>query len=678
MKQEISGIFRSNEKNFGFVAYKAEDSKEEEEIFIPAKYVNSALDQDEVLVEVYKSKNGIKKAEGKIVKIIKRQKEELVGIFQKNGSFGFVVPDDKKIGTDIFIPKREIGKAKNEDKVVVKITKYPNSKEKKKAEGKIIEILGNVDASKVDILSIVKELKLPNEFPSFVLDEANKVPSVIDEKDIGNRRDLRGKKTFTIDGQDAKDLDDAVMVTKDQEGQYILDVHIADVSHYVKEDSILDKEAIFRGTSVYMLDRVIPMLPTNLSNGICSLNANVDRFALSCTMKINDQGIVIDTDIYKSVIKVTKRMSYDEVYKLINNLDEDIVKQNEKYIADFKLMEELAKILKNRRIDEGYLDLNIAESKIVLDKNGKAVDIKKYDNTFANQIIEQFMLTANESVAEKFYWLEAPFIYRVHEEPEYEKVKETNKFLKSLRVAIKAKNENVKTKAFAEVLDEVRDTENEKIVSNMLLRTLKVAKYEETNSGHFGIASKYYCHFTSPIRRYPDLFIHRVISKYLDANYKLNEKQFEKYETNAKDYAFKSSEAEKNATKAERLSIDVKKAEYMESKIGNKYEGTISSVTSFGMFVELENTVEGLVRFENINEEEYFIFNDEKRMLIGEHTGKTYKIGDKVKIRVIKASKQLRQIDFELVKQGEKSDVRKSKNRSKGKRKTKNKVIKTK
>lgn len=653
MKKEITGIFRRSEKKFGFVQYNQDGIDEKLEVFIPAKFTNGALDQDEVIVKILKDAEKGRKAEGKIDKIVKRQKDELVGTFEKGKSFGFVVPDDRKFGTDIFIPKRHIGSAKNNDKVVIKITKYPNKGSRENVEGKIIEVLGNKDEAKIDILSIVKELNIPNEFPEFVLDEAKTIPHIVDENNIPNRRDLRNKKTFTIDGEDAKDLDDAVMVTKNENGNYLLDVHIADVSYYVKENGIIDQEALTRGTSVYMLDRVIPMLPTNLSNGICSLNAKEDRFSLSCTMEIDNKGIVVNSDVYKAVINVTKRMSYKEVYKIITNSDPKIIEENKEYMEDFKMMEELAKILKQRRIESGYLDLNIPESKIILDKNGKTVDIIKYETNFANEIIEQFMLTANETIAEKFFWLEAPFIYRVHEEPEYDKVKETNKFLQSLRLSIKASNENVKTKAFAEVLDKVRGTENEKVISTMVLRTLKVARYEEVNRGHFGIASKYYCHFTSPIRRYPDLFIHRVISKYLEVGYNLPDKEREKLAGKAQKYAFDNSESEKNATKAERLSEDVKKAEYMEKRIGKQYDGIVSSVTSFGMFVELENTVEGLIRFEDMGSKEYFEYDEQKRILIGERSGKTYRIGDKVKIKVARASKQLRQIDFELLKQGD-------------------------
>ena len=641
-KKNIEGIFRANEKGFGFV----EIEEQEEDFFIPAKSVNGALNGDIVRVSVIKKKEGTKKAEAKVIKIVKRERESLVGIFQANKNFGFVVPDDKRFGTDIFIPKSKCKEAKNNDKVIAKITKYPEKG--KNAEGEIVEILGNVNQAGIDMLSVIKEFDLPNEFPVFVKEEAENISQIIDEEDIKNRKDLRQDTIFTIDGEDAKDLDDAINVYKNEDGNYCLDVHIADVSYYVKEGSKLDKEAIKRGTSVYMFDRVIPMLPFELSNGICSLNAGEDRFALSCSMEIDNKGNVISGDVYKSVIRVTERMSYTDVNKILNNLDEEVTKKYNEYIDKFKLMEELALILKARRLAQGYLNLDIPESKIILNENGKAIDVKKYETTFANEIIEQFMLTANETVAEKFYWLEAPFIYRVHEEPEYDKIQETNKFLFNIGEKIKCTKDNIRPKAFSDVLDKLKGTEYEKVISTLILRTLKVARYESENKGHFGIASKYYCHFTSPIRRYPDLFIHRIISEYIKKGYNIDEERISDLQNKAEKYAQTSSESEKNATKAERDAEDIKKAEYMEDKIGEEYFGIISSITAFGMFVELESTVEGLIRFENMGNE-YFIYDENKKTLIGERTNRKFKIGDQVKIRVISANKELRKVAFELV-----------------------------
>ena len=641
-KQRLTGKFCANEKGFGFISI----DEEKEDIFVPSKSVNGALDGDTVQFIVYKQKEGDKKAEARIVKIVKREKETVVGTFQKSKNFGFVVPDDKSFNTDIFIPKKKCREAKNDDKVLVYITKYPSKG--KNAEGEIMEILGNMNEAGVDLLSVVKEFGLNNEFPTEVLNYVETIPQKIEEKDIKNRRDFRKDRVFTIDGEDAKDLDDAIHVEKLENGNYKLDVHIADVSNYVKEDSVLDKEAVLRGTSVYMFDRVIPMLPFELSNGICSLNAGENRFALSCLMEIDEKGRVVSSDVCKSVIKVTERMTYTDVNKIINNEDEKVLKRYEPYIQDFKLMEELARILKARRVTNGYLNLEIPESKIVLDKDGKCIDVHKYETTFANEIIEQFMLTANETIAEKFYWLEAPFIYRVHEEPDYDKIQETNKFLFNIGYKIKASKDNIKPKAFSEVLDKIKGTEYEKVISTLILRALKVARYESENKGHFGIASSYYCHFTSPIRRYPDLFIHRVISEYIKDDYNVPEEKLQDFTAKANKYAETSSDCEKVATKAEREAEDIKKAEFMESKIGEEFDGIISSVTSFGMFVELENTVEGLIRFENMGGE-YFNYDETFKKLIGENSKKVYKIGDKVHIRVIEANKELRKVAFELV-----------------------------
>ena len=637
-----------------------------------------------------------------------KEKNTFVGTYQNSKNFGFVVPDDTSLGTDIFISKKNKNKAKNNQKVLVKITKYPEKK--KNAEGKIIEVIGNINQAGVDMLCLVKEYNLPYEFPIPVLKEAKSIKQEIDKQEIHNRLDLRKEEMFTIDGDDSKDLDDAVSVKKLKNGNYELGVHIADVSHYVKSGSKLDKEAITRGTSIYMLDRVIPMLPRELSNGICSLNAGQDRFAISAIMEINKEGNIVKSKIAKTVINVSERMTYNNVKIILENSNNkkkdnefientiktiedikisekldivnsenklkieeeklnkteidkkeeyktEIVKKYKKYISHFKRMEDLAKILKTRREKNGYLSLDIPESKIILDKNGIAVDVKKYETSFANEIIEQFMLTANEVVAETFNKLKAPFIYRVHEIPDMDKVKELNKFLFNLGYKIKINKDTVEPIAFEEVLKQIKGKPEEKVISTLILRTLKVAKYEPENKGHFGIASKCYCHFTSPIRRYPDLFIHRVISQYLnDNNNKIEIKNDistskkvnleEKYIGQAEKYAEQSSECEKIAQKVERDAEDVKKAEYMQNKIGEEYKGIISSVTSFGIFVELENTVEGLIRFDNLGNE-YFIYDEDNKTLIGEKTKKVYHIGDKIKIRVIAANKQTRRIDFE-------------------------------
>ena len=645
----IEGIFRRHQKGFGFV--KVEN--QEDEIYIAKQDTRGAFSGDKVLVKK-KSKSEGEREEGIILKVLEREKDTLVGTFQNNKSFGFVIPDDKKLCRDIFISKKNFGKARDNHKVLVKILKYPEKG--KKAEGKIIEVIGDVNEAGIDMLSLIKDYDLPYRFPKAVVKEAKKYGTTIDQNDVKNRVDLRGKyDIFTIDGEDAKDLDDAVCVQKLENGNYKLDVHIADVSYYVRENTLLDKEAKIRGTSIYMLDRVIPMLPRELSNGICSLNAGEDRFTLSVSMEINPKGNVISSDVYKGIINVTERMSYTDVQKILDNSDEEIVKKYEKYINDFKLMEELALILKNKRLEKGYLNLDIPESKIVLDKYGYAIDVHKYETSFSNEIIEQFMLTANEQVAEKFYWLKAPFIYRVHEDPDIEKVTELNKTLFNFGYTIKIKEEKIYPTEFSKVLEQAKDTPEEKIVSNLVLRTLKVAEYDAENKGHFGIASKYYCHFTSPIRRYPDLFIHRIISKYLENNYMMEEEEKEEYFKLAENDARQSTEREKIATQVERDSIDIKKAEYMEGKIGEEYDGIISGVTQFGVFVELENTVEGLIRFENLGDE-YFEYDPDRKTLIGERTKVVFKIGDKIKIRVIEANKQEKRISFERIIEEEKEN----------------------
>ena len=641
-KEEIIGTYRKNQKGFGFV--KIED--QEDEIYISRENSKNALNGDTVAIKIIAEKEGDKKQEGKIVKIVRHEKDTVVGTFQKSRNFAFVVPDDKNFGTDIFISKANWGKARDKKKVLVQILKYPEKG--KNAEGKVIEVLGGINEAGVDMLSLIKQYELPYKFPDEVVAEAKAYGDKIDPSDLPRRRDLRNDIIFTIDGEDAKDLDDAIHVEKLENGNYKLDVHIADVSHYVREKTELDKEAYLRGTSIYMLGRVIPMLPRELSNGICSLNAGEDRYTLSCSMEITPKAKIVSSDIYKGVICVTERMCYTDVQKILDRSDETVLKRYEKYISYFDLMAELANILKAKRKENGYLNLEIPESKIILDENGVAIDVKKYETYFANEIIEQFMLIANETVAEKFYWLQAPFIYRNHEAPDVDKVKELNKSLYNFGYKIKISKEKIiYPNEFAKILEDVKGKDEEKVVSNIILRTLRVAKYEAENKGHFGIASKYYCHFTSPIRRYPDLFIHRIISKYLDNDYLVNDFWIKKYEKRAEKRAENCSERERVATKVEREAEDIKKAEFMESKIGEEYEGIVSSVTNFGIFVELDNTVEGLIRYEKLGDE-YFIYNEEKRQAIGEHTGKVYQIGDKVKIRVANASKLMRQIDFEI------------------------------
>lgn len=638
----IEGIFRRHERGFGFVIVE----NQEDDIYIGKEDAKGAFSGDRVLVKLKKKSQGLRQ-EGRILKIIEHKKDTLVGTFQKNKNFGFVIPDDKKLCRDIFISKKNFGKARNNHKVLVQITKYPQKG--RKAEGKILEVIGNVNEAGIDMISLIKDYELPYRFPKEVVKEAQEFGNKINPNDITGRVDLRGKyDIFTIDGEDAKDLDDAVCVRKLENGTYKLDVHIADVSHYVQENTLLDKEALLRGTSIYMLNRVIPMLPRELSNGICSLNEGEDRYTLSVSMEIDEKGKITSSEVYKGIINVTRRMSYKDVQAILDNSNEEVTEKYKDYITDFKLMEELAKILKEKRLAKGYLNLDIPESKITLDQDGYAIDVCRYETTFANEIIEQFMLAANEAIAEKFYWLKAPFIYRVHEEPDVEKVNELNKLLFNFGYKIHVKEGKIYPAEFSKILKEVEGKPEEKIVSNMILRTLKVAVYDSENKGHFGIASKYYCHFTSPIRRYPDLFIHRIISKYLKNDYTMPANKVEFYNKLAENDAKQSSDREKIATQVERDSIEIKKAEYMSKKIGEQYEGIISGVTQFGIFVELENTVEGLIRFENLGEE-YYEYDADHKILIGERTRETFKIGDKINIEVIDANKQEKRIAFKRI-----------------------------
>ena len=592
------------------------------------------------------------KKQRKPIELSEEEQEEIlnqkfVGTYEKGQNFGFVVSDFKRLPTDIYVSKKNSKKAKDGQKVIVKVTSLPSKG--RCLEGEIVDVIGYPDARDIEMQCLIKEFDVPAEFSEEVIKEAKSLNQFVDKKDIPNRVDFRNLNIFTVDGEDTKDFDDAISISKDENGLYTLGVYIADVSYYVRNDSELDKEAIKRGTSIYMLDRVVPMLPFELSNGICSLNAGEDRFVLAIVMKIDKNGIVKSSKVSKGIINVKERMTYTNVKKIIEDSDEEVTKRYEKYIGDFKLMEELAIILKDRRNRNGSLNLNIPETKIIFDENGKVIDIVKYELSFANEIIEQFMLTANEEIAETFYNLKAPFIYRVHETPDLDKIEELNKALYEWGYKIKVGADGeVSPLEFANILNDIEGKPEEKVISTLILRTLKIARYESENKGHFGIASKYYCHFTSPIRRYPDLFIHRVISEYLENNNKLSAKKKAMYEEQAKEYADSSSEREKLAQTIEREAEDIKKAEYMESRIGEEFEGIISGVTSFGVFVELENTVEGLIRFENLGND-YFAYDEERKILVGEHTGKIFKIGDKIKIKVIEANKFLRRVSFAIV-----------------------------
>lgn len=640
----VKGKFIYNERGFGFV----ETDDDDKDIFIPPNMTFGSMTGDIVRVKITTPAEENHRAEGTIVDIIERKTKVLIGTFQKSKNYGFVVPDEKAMGTDIFISKKLRHKAKNGDKVVVSIKKYPEGN--MSAEGEIIEVLGKSSDTNVDLISVIRAHDYKLVFPKEVNKEAKSLPQVV--RDIDRRADLRDKEIFTIDGDDTKDIDDAVSLYMDGEN-YILGVHIADVSTYVKSGTALDKEARKRGTSVYLIDTVIPMLPRELSNGICSLNPNEDRYALSVEMKISKSGEVLESKIFKSVIKSKIQMTYNKVYDiLVNNI---VAEGYEPHVETLKLMEKLALILVDKKSKMGAIDFDMPEAKIILDENDAVVDIKLREMTIANKLIEEFMILANEVVAETFNKKELPFIYRIHEKPEVDRIEKLNTMLKNLgypeidlNVCTKKGKVNGNNLALQlkNVMNLAKGNENEKLVSLLVLRTMQLAKYSNENIGHFGLASEYYCHFTSPIRRYPDLFIHRVISSYL-AN-ELDSKMISKYKKQAIKYAETSSEMEQEEEEAERDLYEIKKCEFMQKHVGEIYDGSISGVTSFGIFVELENTVEGLIRLENMKDD-YYVYDENCMRLIGKRTNKIFKLGDKVKVKVVSANKLLRRIDFELI-----------------------------
>ncbi len=635
------GKMQITKKGFGFALI---DSIEMNDVFIPTGELNGAMNADRVMIKLTKMGKDDKKSEGTVINIVERANVEIVGTFEPSRNFGFVIPDDQRIKKDVFISKNNTLGAKQGDKVVVEMTKWPE--DRRNPEGKIIEVLGQAGAPGVDILSVIRTYKLPETFNHKVMTEAESIPTEASEDEIKKRRDFRDYRIVTIDGKDAKDLDDAVHVIKLDNGNYELGVHIADVSHYVRENKKIDKEAFKRATSVYLLNRVIPMLPERLSNGICSLNPRVNRLTLSCIMQIDKNGDVVDHEICESVIKTVERMNYDDVSDIIEGQVDQELKDKYGYLFDdFMNMKDLQKILFNRRQRRGSIDFNFAETQIKLDGEGKPIEIGKLNRRIGHRVIEEFMLAANETVAEHMFWLEAPFVYRIHETPDQEKIENLNKFLFNFDYKVKGNVEEVHPKAIQSLLDEVEGTKEEHVISKLTLRSLKQAKYAPTNEGHFGLAAKYYCHFTSPIRRYPDLEVHRIIHDYLDG--KLNEKRLANLKKIVAEVSTQSSERERNAELAEREVDDMKMAEYMQQFIGDTFDGLISSVTSFGMFVELENTVEGLIRLEKL-EDDYYVYDEERLQLVGERTKRTFKLGDPIRVEVVGADPVLRQVDFEL------------------------------
>lgn len=640
--KRIVGTYQAHARGFGFVAVEGED----DDIFISEDDTNGAFHGDQVEVTIKSAPDG-KRREGKVVRILSHGTTRLVGYFQKNKNFGFVVPDNQRFIKDVFVPLERSKGAVTGHKVVVELTKYGG--DNKKPEGKIVEIIGHVNDPGTDIMSIVKGYDLPIEFPEKVLNQAERVAKDVSTADMAGRMNIRDWQMVTIDGEDAKDLDDAISLTKEGEN-YKLGVHIADVTNYVQEKSALDREAYKRGTSVYLVDRVIPMLPHILSNGICSLNEGEDRLALSCIMTINDKGNVVDYKIAETVICVDRRMTYTSVKKILEEQDEEESKKYEEFVPMFQMMEKVAGILREKRKKRGSIDFDFPETKMVLDEQGKPIELKPYDRNVATKIIEDFMLLANETVAEHYFWQEIPFVYRTHEQPDEEKIQKLAIFINNFGHSMHIANNVVRPKEIQKLLVKVEGTNEEALISRLALRSMKQAKYTPENTGHFGLATTYYCHFTSPIRRYPDLQIHRIIKE--DLRGRMNENRREHYEKILSEVTKQCSERERLAEEAERETIKLKKVEYMEEHIGEVFEGVISSITKWGIYVELPNTIEGLVHVTNMHDDHYD-YIEERFEMVGEHTRKVYKLGQTVYIVATGTDRLQRTIDFEFVEKEE-------------------------
>ena len=638
------GVFIGNARGFGFV----ETGEDEEDIFIPADAVNTALHQDRVQVLLKKEQKPGKRREGTVIKILERGTTEVVGTFQREGDYGFVLCDNQKISRDVYISPKNSHGIRDGEKVVAQILDYGS--EKRKPEGKITESLGNIHAPGADILAVVKSYGIPSEFPVRVMNQAMRVPDHVLEADWDGRDDLTGLMTVTIDGEDAKDLDDAVSLTK--EGNlYHLGVHIADVSNYVQGGSAIDREALKRGTSVYLADRVIPMLPERLSNGICSLNQGVERLALSCLMDIDENGTVVSHKITESVIRVDRRMSYEQVRCILEDGETETSREYQEFVPTFFLMKELSGILRGCRHNRGSIDFDFPESKIILNGAGRAIDVKPYETSVATEIIEDFMLLANETVAREYCKGEYPFVYRTHENPDPDKVEELLMLLHNQGIDVRKSGLEITPKEIQEILESIQDLPNETMISRLTLRTMKQAKYTTECSGHFGLAARYYCHFTSPIRRYPDLQIHRIIRDNLRGRL-TREGKTEHYREILEEVARQSSVCERRAQEAERESDKMKKAEYMSYHLGEEFDGIISGVTGYGLYVELGNTVEGLVHITALKDD-YYTFDQETHELRGELTKKVYHLGQKIRVRVADADAVKRSVDFTIAEEQE-------------------------
>ncbi len=637
--KHLTGVYLANPRGFGFVTTE-EDSRD---VFISEDDRNGAFDGDRVEFVIIREPDS-RRREGRIVKILSRGIVRVVGIYRKKAkqNYGFVIPDDQKFDQDIFIPDEKSKGAVDGHKVVAELASY--GEEGKKPEGKVIEILGHINDPGVDIMSIVRGYDLPVDFSEKLLNQADRVAKAVSDADMQGRRDLRNWQMVTIDGEDAKDLDDAVSLTREGEN-YVLGVHIADVTNYVQENSAIDREAKERGTSVYLVDRVIPMLPHRLSNGICSLNAGEDRLALSCIMTVNPKGNVIGHEIAETVIRVDERMTYTGVKKILEDHDPAETQKYRELLPMLEQMQELSQILRERRQRRGSIDFDFPEAKIVLDDKGQPVEIMPYDRNVATKIIEDFMLLANETVAEDYYWQEIPFVYRTHEAPEEDKIRTLAAFINNFGYSMHIGANEIRPKEIQKLLARTEDTPEETLICRLALRSMKQARYMPENVGHFGLAANYYTHFTSPIRRYPDLQIHRIIKDNLRG--RMNEKKIEHYQCILPEVTKHSSEMERRADEAERETMKLKKVEYMQQYVGEEFEGVISGMTKWGMYVELPNTVEGMVHVTNMTDDHYDYYDDRYEM-IGVHTNKTYKLGQKVRVRVIGTDRFLRTIDFEI------------------------------
>ena len=633
----LAGRLQGSERGYGFLI---PDNELIRDVFIPADGLAGAMNNDRVIVRITTKGTEERRPEGEVIKIIKRANTTIVGTFESSSSFGYVIPDDRRLTGDVFIPKDEMNGARQGFKVVAEIVKWPENR--RNAEGRIVEVIGDSNEPGTDILSIIKAYNLKETFPEEVVRQADSIPEKIEPDMLRGRRDLRGLRMVTIDGEDAKDLDDAVSIEMLSNGSYRLGVHIADVSSYVTEGSPLDIEALKRGTSVYLVDRVIPMLPARLSNGVCSLNPKVDRLAFTVMMDLDQSGKVTNHDIFESVINIAERMTYTNVYRLLEMEDEELSQRYASLIPDFILMKELALILREKRMNRGAIDFDFDEAKIILDDKGKPTEVKRYETTIANRIIEEFMLACNETVAEHFNWADVPFVYRVHEEPDSEKIMSFAEFSSNLGYPLKGINK-VHPRALQGILNKAKGTKQETIVSKVMLRSLAKARYSHQNLGHFGLAAQFYCHFTSPIRRYPDLIIHRLMKEALNGT--LKDQREQDLIQRLPETARLCSERERAAEEAERETEDLKKVEFMKDRVGESFEGIISNVTSFGMFVELDNTIEGLVKVSNM-EDDYYVFDDKHYCLLGERTKKRFSIGEELKVRLVRADIASKQLDF--------------------------------